>query len=214
MAIKFGQLEGKAKKSTINQFTYRDGDNVVRMVGDILPRYVYWVKGENNKNIPMECLSFDRDSETFNNIEKDWVRTFYPDMKCGWAYAIQCIDPGDGQVKVLNLKKKLLEQIMLAAEDLGDPTDPETGWDIHFKRVKTGPMAFNVEYQLQVLRCKTRALDEAEMASIAELRSMDDVLPRPTVEAQKELLERIRSLGNETPDEVAKEFSNGNKKPW
>tara|TARA_R100000501_G_C2627496_1_gene121436 strand:- start:1068 stop:1262 length:195 start_codon:yes stop_codon:yes gene_type:complete len=64
------------------------------------------------------------------------------------------------------------------------------------------------------LRCKTRSLDEAEMASIAELRSMDDVLPRPTVEAQKELLERIRSLGNETPDEVAKEFSNGNKKPW
>ena len=57
MAIKFGQLEGKAKKSSINQFTYRDGDNVVRMVGDILPRYVYWIKGENAKNIPSEgCL--------------------------------------------------------------------------------------------------------------------------------------------------------------
>ena len=147
MAIKFGQLEGKAKKSSINQFAYRDGDNVVRMVGDILPRYVYWIKGENAKNIPMECLSFNRNTETFDNKEKDWVRTYNPEMKCGWSYAIQCIDPTDGQVKVLNLKKKLLEQIMLAAEDLGDPTDPETGWDIYFKRVKTGPMAFNVEYQ-------------------------------------------------------------------
>ncbi len=174
MAIKFGQLEGKAKKSSINQFTYRDGDNVVRMVGDILPRYVYWIKGENAKNIPMECLSFNRQTETFDNAEKDWVRAYNPDMKCGWSYAIQCIDPADGQVKVLNLKKKLLEQIMLAAEDLGDPTDPETGWDIYFKRVKTGPMAFNVEYQLQVLKCKTRSLSEDEMASIAELKSMDE----------------------------------------
>ena len=216
MAIKFGQLEGKAKKSSIVQFQYRDGDNIVRMVGDILPRYVYLVKGENNKNIPMECLSFNRDTETFYNKEKDWVRSYYPEMKCGWSYAIQCIDPADKQVKVLNLKKKLLEQIMLAAEDLGDPTDPETGWDIHFKRVKTGPMAFNVEYQLQVLRCKTRALDEEEQAACAELKSMDEVLPRPSTDAQKELLDRIRSLGTETPEDVAEEFKNGNgkKQPW
>ena len=215
MAIKFGQLEGKAKKSSINQFAYRDGDNVVRMVGDILPRYVYWIKGENAKNIPMECLSFNRQTETFDNKEKDWVRTYNPEMKCGWSYAIQCIDPTDGQVKVVNLKKKLLEQIMLAAEDLGDPTDPETGWDIYFKRVKTGPMAFNVEYQLQVLKCKTRALSDDEKASIEELKSMDEVLPRPSAEAQKELLDRVRSQGNETPAEVSKEFSaTGTKNPW
>lgn len=215
MAIKFGQLEGKAKKSSINQFAYRDGDNVVRMVGDILPRYVYWIKGENAKNIPMECLSFNRNTETFDNKEKDWVRTYNPEMKCGWSYAIQCIDPNDGQVKVLNLKKKLLEQIMIAAEDLGDPTDPDEGWDIYFKRVKTGPMAFNVEYQLQVLKCNKRALTDDEKASIAEIKSMDEVLPRPSPEAQKELLDRIRSQGNETPAEVSKEFATeGTKNPW
>jgi len=215
MAIKFGQLEGKAKKSSINQFTYRDGDNVVRMVGDILPRYVYWIKGENAKNIPMECLSFNRNTETFDNKEKDWVRTYNPEMKCGWSYAIQCIDPNYGQVKVLNLKKKLLEQIMIAAEDLGDPTDPDEGWDIYFKRVKTGPMAFNVEYQLQVLKCNKRALTDDEKASIAEIKSMDEVLPRPSPEAQKELLDRIRSQGNETPAEVSKEFATeGTKNPW
>ena len=39
----------------------------------------------------------------------------------------------------------------------------ETGWDVHFKRVKTGPMAYNVEYQLQALKCKSRPLDEKEM---------------------------------------------------
>ena len=207
MALKFAELEGKAKKSSINQFQYVDGDNVVRMVGDILPRYVYWIKGENAKNIPMECLSFNRSTETFDNKEKDWVKTYHPEMKCGWSYAIQCIDPKDGQVKVLNLKKKLLEQVMLAAEDLGDPTDTETGWDLHFNRKKTGPMAFNVEYQLQVLRCKVRALSEDEKASIAELKSMDEVLPRPSPDAQKELLDRVRAGANEAPAEVASEFS-------
>ena len=179
------------------------------MVGDILPRYVYWIKGENAKNIPMECLSFNRQTETFDNAEKDWVRAYNPDMKCGWSYAIQCIDPSDGQVKVLNLKKKLMEQIMTAAEDLGDPTDVETGWDVHFQRVKTGPMAFNVEYRLQALKCKPRPLNETELAATADLRSMDDVLPRPTADAQLELLQRVTqpSEGAETPSDVDSEFS-------
>ena len=233
MALKFAQLEGKAKKSSLNQFQYQDGDNVVRMVGDVLPRYVYWIKGENAKNIPMECLSFNRSTETFDNKEKDWVKQYHPEMKCGWSYAIQCIDPKDGQVKVLNLKKKLLEQVMLAAEDLGDPTDPETGWDLHFKRVKTGPMAFNVEYQLQVLRCKTRAttyeqveigkkeqelgrkLTDEEKESIVELKSMDEVLPRPSPDAQKELLDRVRAGSSDAPAEVESEFKEGNdEKKW
>lgn len=206
MAIKFNQAKGEAQKSKIDSYAYVEGDNKVRMVGDILPRYVYWLKGENGKNLPFECLSFDRNTEAFTNVEKDWVREYHPELKCGWAYAIQCIH--DGKVKVLNLKKKLLEQIMVAAEDLGDPTDFETGWDVHFKRVKTGPMAYNVEYQLQALKCKPRALTEDEQALVAELRSMDEVLPRPTPDAQKELLDRLREgSDNSTPDEtISEEF--------
>ena len=43
----------------------------------------------------MECLSFDRNSETFNNVEHDHVPRFLPDLKCGWAYAVQGIDYSD-----------------------------------------------------------------------------------------------------------------------
>jgi hypothetical protein len=182
----------------------------MRVVGDILARYVYWIEGENGKNIPLECLSFDRNSERFNNKEQDWVREYYPDLKCGWSYAAQVIDPSDGTVKVANLKKKLWEQIITAAEDLGDPTDTTTGWDICFKRVKTGPLPYNVEYQLQALKCKPRALTEDELASIADLKSMDDVMSRPTADAQKELLDRLRNHGAETDDEALDaEFSVG-----
>tara|TARA_B100001057_G_scaffold473228_1_gene537415 strand:- start:674 stop:1300 length:627 start_codon:yes stop_codon:yes gene_type:complete len=206
MGLTFNKLKGEAQKGKIESYTYVEGDNVVRMVGDVCARYVYWLKGENDKNVPFECLSFDRQKEAFLNQEKDWVREYYPDQKCTWSYAIQCIH--GGKVKVLNLKKKLLEQILLAAEDLGDPCDQETGWDVYFKRIKTGPMAYNVEYQLQPLKCKPRALSEKEAELVAELRSMDEVLARPTPDAQKELLDRIRagSSNSDADESINDEF--------
>ena len=200
MAISFNQQKGSAQKTSIKSYQYVNGDNRMRLCGDILARYVYWIKGQNDKNIPMECLSFDRNTESFNNKEKDWVREYYPDLKCGWSYATQCID--NGEVKVVNLKKKLWEQIITAAEDLGDPTDPETGWDICFKKVKTGPLPYNVEYQLQALKCKPSALSEDDKALLEGLKSMDDVMPRPTPDAQKELLDRIREASTTEVDET------------
>ena len=205
MAISFNKQKGSAQKSSISSYQYRDGENQFRLVGDILARYVYWIKGENDKDIPLECLSFDRDAESFNNREKDWVREFYPDLKCGWSYATQCIT--NGEVKVVNLKKKLWEQINTAAEELGDPTDPETGWDIKFKRVKTGPLPYNVEYQLQALKCKVRSLDNDERELLSSLKSMDDVMPRPTPDAQKELLDRLRPSQADMDEELDAEFN-------
>ena len=200
MAISFNQQKGSAQKTSIKSYQYVNGDNKMRLCGDILARYVYWIKGQNDKNIPMECLSFDRNTESFNNKEKDWVREYYPDLKCGWSYATQCID--NGEIKVVNLKKKLWEQIITAAEDLGDPTDPETGWDICFKKVKTGPLPYNVEYQLQALKCKPSSLSEDDKALLEDLKSMDDVMPRPTPDAQKELLDRIREASTTEVDET------------
>lgn len=211
MGIKFGKSSGGAKKERLEQYTYKNGDNAVRFFGDLLPRYIYWVKGENDKNLPMECLSFDREKEAFLNKEKDWVREYYPDLKCGWSYSIQCIDLSDGKSKVFNLKKKLMDQIMVAAEDLGDPTDPETGWEIHFKRVKTGPNVFNVEYTLQTLKCQKsiRPLTAEEKETVANSKPIDELLPRPTADAQKELLERIMTNGggsDEVDDSISDEF--------
>ena len=91
---------------------------------------------------------------------------------------------------------------MIAAEDLGDPTDYDSGWDLCFKRVKTGPLAYNVEYQLQVLKCKPRALTEDERAAVEDLKSMDDVMARPTPDAQKELLDSIRKANIEEIDDT------------
>ncbi|CAB4134179.1 hypothetical protein UFOVP273_24 [uncultured Caudovirales phage] len=190
MALKFGETKGKAQKTKVDAYEYKDGENRVRLFGGVLPRYVYWLKGTNNKDIPVECLAFDRELEKFNNREVDHVPEFFSDKKCSWAYSINCLD-ADGNEKALNLKKKLFEQIMTAAEDLGDPTDPDAGWDIVFKKVKTGPLPFNVEYQLSVLKCKPRALSEAERETVAKAKSIDEKFPRPTAQEVHDLLVKI-----------------------
>lgn len=191
MSLQFGATKGTAIKNKIDSFEYKDGENTVRLIGGVLPRYVYWLKGTNGKDIPVECLSFDRQAEKFTNTEVDHVPSFFPDKKCSWAYSINCIDPKDGKVKVLNLKKKLFEQIINAAEDLGDPTDLESGWDVVFKRAKTGPLPFNVEYTLQVLRCKKRALSPEEVALVNEAVDIDTKYVRPTADQVKASLEKI-----------------------
>lgn len=208
MALKFNDTKGAAIKSGVDTYKYEDGDQSFRIVGDVLARYVYWLKGENNKDIPFECLAFNRDTEAFDNAEKDWVRYEYPNLKCGWAYAVQAIDPKDGKLKVVNLKKKLWAQIMTAAEDLGDPTDTETGWDVVFRKKKTGPLPINVEYELLTLKLKKRPLNDTERAAIAELKSMDQVMPRPTPDQQKELLNKIRNgtVAESIDEEIESEF--------
>lgn len=213
MAISFKNTKGKAQSNKVESYEYKDGENTVRLVGGVLPRYIYWLKGSNNKDIPVECLAFSRDKEKFDNLQKDHVPDFFPDLKCSWSYTVNCIDPKDGKVKALNLKKKLFEQILTAAEDLGDPTDFDNGWDVVFKRVKTGPLAYNVEYQLQVLRCKPRALSEAERELVNAAKSIDEKYARPTEDEVLALLTKITTNsedesgdGNSAEQEAVKEL--------
>ena len=81
---------------------------------------------------------------------------------------------------------------MTAAEDLGDPTDYDDGWDVVFKRTKTGPLAFNVEYTLQVLRCKKRSLSDNERTLADKAQSIDEKYTRPTAEEVRALIEKLQ----------------------
>lgn len=72
-----------------------------------------------------------------------------------------------------------------------------------FKKQKTGPNAFNVEYTLNVLRCKQRALSEEELEIIASAKPIEELVPRPTAEEQKEFLEGLHSQAATAPAEVA-----------
>jgi hypothetical protein len=201
MAISFKTTNGSAIKNSHESYKIKDNENVLRMVGGLLPRYLYWLTTGNGKQIPAECLSFSREEEKFNNNQVDHVQDFFPEQKCSWAYSVNCIDPTDGKVKVFNLKKKLFAQILSAAEDLGlDPTDPDEGFDIVFKKVKTGSAAFNVEYTLSVLKLKKRPLTEAERTVVAAALTIDEKFPLPTSDEILKLLEKVKKGLSEEDD--------------
>ena len=70
MALAFTATKGKAVKKSFDAFEYKDGENTVRLIGGILPRYVYWLKGTNGKDIPVECLAFDRDADRLPPVRR------------------------------------------------------------------------------------------------------------------------------------------------
>ena len=211
MALAFSKTNGTAQKNSHEAFVYKDGENTFRLVGGILPRYVYWLKGTNNKDIPVECLAFSRDKEKFDNKEHDYVQEYFPESKCAWSYSANCIATVDGKKKVVvvNLKKKLFASLCSAAEDLGlDPTDPDNGFDVVFKRVKTGALAWNVEYTLSQLKLKKRALSEEEKALLTseDYLDIDKKFIRQTPEEVKSLMER---LSKGAPAETEAEDTSG-----
>ena len=202
----FGTVKGSAKKDKTEQYKMVDGDNSVRLFGNILPRYVYWIKGTNGKNLPFECLEFNRETESFDKAEKDWVKEYYPDLKCSWSYSMMCLN-SNNQPQVFNFKKKLFEAIMANVEDLGDPTDPENGWLLKFSKKRTGALPINVEYTLQTVKCLNSKgpLSEEEKAAIEACKPIEELIPRATPAAQKELLDKLMKGEDDTIDESIEE---------
>lgn len=207
----FGSVNGEAIKSKMNTFKVVDGKNEIRVFGEIVPRYVYWLKGPQGQ-IPIECLAFNRETETFDNTEYDHVKDYFPDLKCGWAYAVQGLDANNKPV-VFNLKKKLFKQIQDQMNDIGsDPTDLEEGWPVVFTRAKNGPLPYNVEYTFNVLASsKLKGPVTAEQRqAIEEATPLSEILKRDTPEEVKQKLERLKNNvnGDETVDEdVAEELA-------
>jgi len=188
MGLAFNSANGSAKKSGLDYIKLELGENKFRMVGELLPRYCYWKK-LNDNNIPVECLAFDRQKERFTNVEKDWFRHYFPDQKCVWSYVVQVIDSKDGKLKLMGLKKKLFDQVLDLAKDLGDPTNPETGWDVIVDKKKTGPHIFNIEYKLKERAIDTRPLTDEERVEFEKVKPIDELIPRQDAEEQKAFIE-------------------------
>lgn len=211
MAIKFRETAGEAKKGNVEFYKYVPGDNRFRMVGDVLARYVYWLKTKDNTPVSMECLGFDREQERFTNVEKDWVKEFFPDEKCSWSYVIQGIDGNEpDKIKAIPLKKKMFGQIIDAAKKLKieDPTDLDKGFWINVERKKTGPLAYNVEYVVDVLACQEDIgpLSDDMKAMVEEnLKSIDELFKRPSPADQEKFIKE-RLLDDVAKEEVPSEF--------
>lgn len=196
MAIEFGKMKGTAKKGT-DYMKLTDGDNTFRIVGGVLPGYTYWVKGATGNNFPFEALQFDRDTEAFDNSRGCPVRDAGvkddkgQDLNCQWSYKCQVINKATGDLQVLQLKKGMLSEIITVAQDMEiDPTDFTTGTWLTVNRAKTGPKAFNVEYKLRQMKCKSEPLTAEELELVKDLKSMEEIFPVETYEKQAARLNR------------------------
>lgn len=212
MALSFNQVKGEApKRDKTPSYKMVPGENKVRIFGGVLARYIYWVPNKDGVKSPVECLAFNRETETFDNQEKDWVKEYFPDLTPEWAYASLCLDTksDDKVVRIFNHKRKLFGTIVDMVEDLGDPSDADKGWDIVFSRDKTGPKVYNVEYNVKQLRCKNRALNEEELEVVNASPAIDDVLRRPAADDIKKYLDELRSgsgASEDIDDEIPADF--------
>jgi hypothetical protein len=191
MTLSWGEAKGvqTSQKKEVERIKL-DGTVKFRLVGDVLPRYVYWVVTTEGKKFPVECLEFIRDTEKLDPTQKnpfsEIPQEIYKD-KPQFAYVCNVIDRADGKVKLLDLKSTVYKQIIALAQDpeYGNPADPVTGYDISIKKEKTGNLPQNVKYTCTP-RPGTKPLTEEEKA--LQLYDLGVMFKRPTYLEQKEWL--------------------------
>jgi hypothetical protein len=176
----------------------------VRIVGNVLPRYVRWVVTNEGKKHPLECLSFDRDTEEFNNARDPFreIDEAVYNEKPQFAYVVNVIDRADGKLKLMDLKTTIFKQIIDYARDpdYGSPADADNGYDITVRKEKTGPLPQNVKYTVMPSR-NTVPLTDAERN--IELYNLDTIFKRQSYEEQKKwLLENTSLFSEETADDL------------
>lgn len=189
-----------------------------RFVGQIIPRYVYWILTKEGKKRSIECLSFNRETQEFDPNLQDPIKEIPPEVygggqgeKPGFAYVAQCIDRSDGTLTLHDpMKKGAYDEIVALAinPEYGDPSDPEKGYDITITKQKTGPLPQNVKYKVTPGRASSPLTDaEKEM----KLYDLEKLFKRPTYEEQKKwLMENttyfLHQEGNEGKVEGAKDL--------
>lgn len=185
--LKKPQAQGNS--NDIQRIKLDGPDTRVRFVGPVLPRYVYWVVTNEGKKYPLECLSFDRETEQFTSARdplKELPEYIYAE-KPQFAYVCNVIDRKDAAVKLLDLKTTIYKQLVDYATnpDYGSPADLDNGYDITIKKEKTGPQPQNVKYTVMPSR-NTIPLTAVEKEK--ELFKLDSIFKRQTYEEQKEWL--------------------------
>lgn len=203
-----GQTGSGNQRKEIERLTLDNGDTRIRLIGDVMPRYVYWLTTAEGKRMPVECLRFDRELEIFNDTKKDPIKeideAIYSE-KPQFAYVCNAIDRKDGKVKLFDLRSTIYKQIVALAinQDYGNPADVDNGYDITVKKEKTGPLPQNVKYSIMPARNNSPLKPEEREL---ELYDLNAIFKRQTYEEQKEwLLKNTSYFSEEAGDDFMPE---------
>lgn len=205
--VAWDEAKGKqanTKGKDVKRLTLGMGDTKVRLVGNVLPRYCYWVVTKEGKKMPVESLQYNRETETFDNNADDPFKEIDPAIyseKAQFAYVCNVLNRSSKEIELFDLKATIYGQIVDYAknEEYGNPADPVTGYDITIKKEKTGPLPQNVKYTCVPGRSSS-PLTEEEKA--LELFDLSVLIKRPTYNEQKEwLLKNTSYFAGEVSDE-------------
>ena len=145
-----------------------------RLLGPVLARYVYWLDGVTGR-VAIPCISFDRDTEEFINTP-DPVQELTNEVPY-FSYVCSIIDRKDGKVKPLILKKSVFKQILGLNSKHGDPSHPETGFDLSITKQVSGLGKFDVSYNVKaVKRTKLNGEKPLDLEKKYPVCSYDEVL--------------------------------------
>jgi hypothetical protein len=180
----------------------------VRLVGPVVPRYVYWMNNNEGRRQPIECLSFNRETQSFENGKGiDPVKEIDPEIlgdqgKSSFAYVTNVINRADNEVYLMDIKATVYKLIIDLAQnpEYGDPSDPVNGYDLDIKKEKTGPQPMNVRYSVVPGRNST-PITEAE--ADLDLYDLDTIFKRTNYDAQRTwLLENTKFYADSVPTDL------------
>lgn len=89
----------------------------IRILGNVKPRYIRWLKNNEGQARSVECISFDPEREEFvsvkdpfNEIEVDDIQK--KEMEPKFGYVVNVIDREDGKVKLFELKTTIFKALV------------------------------------------------------------------------------------------------------
>lgn len=185
-----GKPQGNNERREIKRVKLQLGDTRLRLVGDVLPRYCYWITNKEGNKLPVECLQFIRETESFDNTAEDPFKEIDEDVyneKASFAFVCNVINRATGEVELFDLRSTIYTQIVSYAvnPEYGNPADEAQGYDIVIKKEKTGPLPQNVKYTVIPARSNSPLTDEEKAL---ELYDLDKIFKRQNYEEQKKWL--------------------------
>lgn len=117
--LKKPPVGGGSSKKEIVRVKLDKESTKIRLVGNVLPRWIRWVTTKEGKKHPLEVISFNRETEEFTTA-RDPFNELSEDVyneKPQFAYVVNCFDRADGKLKLLDLKLTVFRQLIDLAKD-------------------------------------------------------------------------------------------------
>ena len=209
----FLNTKGEAQLSNVSFAKFGMGSTQIRLIGDLLPGYAYWLKNSLNKDRKFDNLAFNPKTERWDSGEPDVVKEFgfternekgeTVPMKSKRNYQIQILNRSSGKLEVMSLSKGMFDSIVAYCRDTG-VTDVGS---LELFIEKTGDAARWNSIRYNLNQVKTMQFNN-QPAKVAEARAKDDELlkdvkdirelfPRPSAE---ELRTQIQTFLDAKPE--------------